>query len=103
MLDREQPVTLEHSLVHPEGPVIAAEHLSDKTAPAHGRPQGRAQAQRGSDLDALARVGADDILDRDPDFREVERSHDGPEQFLAERPDGYDGPLAEPIVIPRGR
>ena len=27
MLDREQPVTLEHSLVHPEGPVIAAEHL----------------------------------------------------------------------------
>jgi hypothetical protein len=39
MLDREQPVTLEHSLVHPEGPVIAAEHLSDRTAPAHGRPQ----------------------------------------------------------------
>ena len=39
--------------------------------------------------------------DRDPDFREVERSHGGPEQSLAERPDGYDGPLPEPIVIPR--
>ena len=65
MLDREQPVTLEHSLVHPEGPVIAAEHLfrqdsSSSWTPTSlsvsSRPVITAQAVRRSSFDSVARL-----------------------------------------------